>query len=200
MSKKDVIASILLGTLVGVFLWEISYLLRYTPCVKFCFSIPAWAPFAMPIASLLGTATAAFLGKRIPVFFQAAKFLAIGGLNTFMDLGILNLLMFMFQITAGTWFSVFKSLSFLLAVINSYVWNKYWTFGSTEQTNSKQLAQFFITSLVGFALNVGVASLVNAIPQDAVSSQLWANIGALAGTGVAMTWNFFAYKFVVFRK
>lgn len=200
MSKKDTLASILLGTLVGIFLWEISYVLRYTPCVKFCFAVPAWAPFAMPIASFLGTAAASFLGKRIPVLFQAAKFLAIGGLNTFMDLGILNLLMFIFQVTTGVWFSAFKALSFAVAVLNSYFWNKYWTFGSTERTNSKQFAQFFISSLVGFALNVGAASLVNMFNQDIVSPQLWANIGALAGTLIAMAWNFFAYKFFVFKR
>ena len=132
------------------------------------------------------------------MLWQIAKFILIGGFNTLIDLGVLNILIFATGITSGLGFSLFKGTSFLVAVSNSYFWNKRWTFRSKKDV----FLQFFTVSAVGFVLNVGTASfVVNVItPQFELSEQLWANIGAITGTLVVMTWNFLGYKFVVFKK
>ena len=132
------------------------------------------------------------------MLWQIAKFILIGGFNTLIDLGVLNILIFATGITSGLGFSLFKGTSFLVAVSNSYFWNKRWTFRSKKDV----FFQFFTVSAVGFVLNVGTASfVVNVItPQFELSEQLWANIGAITGTLVVMTWNFLGYKFVVFKK
>ena len=131
-------------------------------------------------------------------FSQAVKFVIVGILNTAVDFAVLNLLMLATGIVAGLGFSLFKALSFLVAVINSYFWNKHWTFQSEREV----FLQFLAVSAIGFFLNVGTASfLVNSVgPQFGLTEQLWANAGAAAGTLVVMTWNFLGYKFVVFKK
>lgn len=132
------------------------------------------------------------------VVSQGVKFLLVGALNTFVDLAMLNLLIFLTGIASGLPFTIFKGISFLVAVSNSYLWNKHWTFRS----NKKVFLQFLMVATIGLFLNVGAASfVVNVIgPQFGFKNQLWANIGAAAGTLVVMAWNFAGYKFFVFRK
>ncbi|PIP92113.1 hypothetical protein COW77_01700, partial [Candidatus Wolfebacteria bacterium CG18_big_fil_WC_8_21_14_2_50_39_7] len=87
-------------------------------------------------------------------------------------------------------------------VINSYFWNKHWTFGVSDSANIKEFSQFMAVSLVGFAINVGAASLlVNFIGSpESISPERWANIGALSATIISLVWNFVGYKFIVFKR
>ena len=130
-----------------------------------------------------------------------AKFILVGILNTVIDFGILNVLMFMTGFNAGVYYSVFKTISFAAANINSYVWNRIWVFESRETKTSKEYAQFLAVSLVGAAINVGAASLVvNFVPiQFGLTPKIWANVGAAAGAAAGLFWNFAGYKLVVFK-
>ena len=134
---------------------------------------------------------------------QAIKFILVGGLNTLIDLGILNVLIFITGIASGLGYSVFKGIYFTAAVINSYFLNKFWTFKAEgAKKGKKEFTQFFIVSLIGFGINVGVASfVVNIIgSQFGTGDKLWANVGAICATFAAMIWNFLGYKFIVFKK
>lgn len=139
------------------------------------------------------------------IFQQAVKFILVGILNTGIDLVVLNLLIFVSGISAGLGYSIFKGISFAVAVVNSYFLNKYWTFQKNVNVNreaGKEFISFFVASVIGFTINVGVASLVvNFIgPQLGIGSKIWANVGAIIATLTAMFWNFFAYKFIIFKK
>jgi len=146
-----------------------------------------------------------------PIIRQAIKFVLVGILNTLVDLAVLNILILASGISAGFGYSVFKGISFTVAVINSYFLNKFWTFkagegeGRTKKpfgaAQGREFAQFFTVSLIGFGINVGVASLVvNAVgPQFGIAPKIWANIGAICATLVGMSWNFLGYKFIVFK-
>ena len=122
-------------------------------------------------------------------------------MNTAIDFGILNLLIFSTGFTAGIYYSVFKTISFAGANINSYVWNRLWVFESHEEKTAKEYAQFLAISIVGAIINVGAASLVvNLIPaQFGLSPKIWANVGAAAGAIAGLFWNFAGYRFIVFK-
>lgn len=144
--------------------------------------------------------------NKLLLLFQAGKFVVVGVVNTLIDFAVLNLLMFATDIAAGVWYAAFKGISFLAAVTNSYFMNRFWTFkGEGQQNKSKELAQFFVVSCIGFGINVGTAYLVvNVISHQfdslALAAKLWANVGALAATAASMIWNFIGYKFIVFKK
>ena len=154
-----------------------------------------------PVLSVVGLFVAYLIGKKIVVLYQAAKFIQVGALNTFIDLGVLNFLILISGVVGGPLFSVFKGTSFLVAVINSYFWNKHWIFTSKDVSTGKEFSQFMFVSFMGFLINVGTASVVvNVIgPQAGIAPAVWANIGALAATFVALGWNFIGYKFWVFK-
>lgn len=157
---------------------------------------------ALPLLSILGMAAAALIAKKIPLVLQASKFLLVGALNTFVDLGVLNLLIFLSQASSGPLFVVFKGTSFLVAVLNSYAWNKFWTFSSKRSASGTEFLQFLAVSAVGFAINVGTASaVVNVIgPQFGTGDTVWANAGALVAAFASFAWNFIGYKLFVFKK
>jgi len=163
----------------------------------------------LPLLSILGMWSASWLAQKLKFIYQVAKFILVGLLNTFVDWGILNLLMFLTSTVSGALYPVFKGMSFLVATGNSYVWNKFWTFKKPEnkkeaiekKTTGKEFLQFFIVSVIGFTLNVGIATvMVNILGAPiGVSEQLWANAGALGGTLAGLTWNFLGYKLIVFK-
>jgi len=197
MRKSDILAAIVIG--------EVSAWLAILITKNIQLEFPFWwaLPIVLPILFLIGLFVASVIGKRFLIIYQAAKFLLIGILNTFIDLGILNLLILTTGVASGLGFSVFKGASFLVAVVNSYFWNKFWTFKKREITKApREFAQFFTVALIGLAINVLVASLVvNVVgPQFGLSEKIWANIGAIVATFVGMTWNFFGYKFIVFKE
>ena len=91
-------------------------------------------------------------------------------------------------------------MSFIIANVNSYFWNKHWTFSSGKSATAGEFGKFFTVSVIGFAVNVGAASfIVNVIAAPAgFSPAMWANVGAVVATLAALAWNFLGYKFIVF--
>lgn len=140
--------------------------------------------------------------KYFKKYAQFGRFVIVGALNTLVDLGVLNALMFFSGISSGIYFTLFKATSFLVAVTNSYIWNKRWTFKSLGKVSTREYVLFGIVSVVGMVINVTTASLiVNAVtPPYGIGLQLWANIGALLAIAVSFIWNFFGYRNIVFGK
>ena len=212
MTKKDYYLSLLAGFLIGLLLLPVLKAAKPDLYEKTFIAI---IPFFL-IGTPLGIAIAHRIGKKISAIWQIAKFAVIGVLNTLVDLGTLSLLIFLFRrllgIEAGnvifplmgiTLYSIYKSASFIAANVNSYYWNKYWTFDHNfkEKTRAEFL-QFFGVSVVGFLVNVTVASVVfkSVTPFAGFNSDQWGLIGAAAGSILGLVWNFVGYKFIVFKK
>ena len=165
------------------------------------FSYFKFLPVIFPILCALGLVLAYYLGKIMPVIFQIAKFVLVGGLNFLIDLGVLNFLVFATGVVAGPVQSVFKATSFLAAVVNSYFWNKLWVFKrNTKEKTSQEFFQFFIVSVIGFAINIGVnyffVNLVSAF--WGIPPKTWTQLSAMFAAIAALFWNFVGYKFIVF--
>lgn len=129
-----------------------------------------------------------------------SKFFFVGVLNTALDFAVLNLCLYLFGTGANEQlFILFKSISFIVAVINSYLLNKYWVFRQTKAADAREISLFLIISLIGFLINVSVSSAMFALLQHDFSPHLAANLGALIGTFVVLAWNFVGYRFFVFN-
>jgi len=198
LKKSDILAAFVAGEIIALIVLAISKNIEELQKIPYIWSLC----LILPLLSILGIYIAFLLSKKIKVIFQIAKFLLIGILNTFVDLGILNLLIWIFAIATGWLYSLFKAISFSISVVNSYFWNKSWTFKKVGKPETKEFVQFCTIAGIGFFLNVGIASLiVNIIgPQFGLSQKIWANIGAIIATIVVCTWNFLGYKFIVFKK
>ncbi|MGB2691846.1 MAG: GtrA family protein [Thermodesulfobacteriota bacterium] len=205
MKKIDIISPIILGLIIAALIISLLKVLETQLQISGDQAILIWVALIIlvPSSFVLWVYITFHLGKRRHVFFQFGKFLPIGVANTAIDFGSLNLLILMSGVDKGLWFSVFKGISFVCAVTNSYLWNRYWTFegGGTEDVG-RQFFKFLIVAVIGFIINVAIASfIVNYVePFGGVSPILWANIGAFASIVIVILWNFFGYKFLVFKK
>jgi putative flippase GtrA len=134
---------------------------------------------------------------------QFSKFFVVGILNTGIDFAILNFLMWMTQTYEGGHVAIFNTISFSVAVINSYILNKYWTFEDKSSIKAPvQFAKFLTVAVIGWILNTGILFSITTYihPVFGLSSALWANLAKAMATGVVLVWNFVGYKFLVFKK
>ena len=214
MNKKDIFFGISAGLFIGLLALPVLHTAKPALYARYWWAI---VPLFL-VATPLGLYIAYRIGEKISVVWQIGKFGVIGVLNTLVDWGVLAALFAVGPrwfgvasdhavLTAGavaiTAYTVYKSISFIVANANSYYWNKYWTFaaGVAEKTHAEFL-QFFAVSLIGFLLNVGIASYVfKAItPLVGMNVDQWGLVGAAIGSIVGLAWNFLGYKFIVFKK
>lgn len=120
---------------------------------------------------------------------QFVKFGIVGISSTAIDWGIFYLLDYVF----GIYYLTAKVLSFSVAVINSFFWNRRWTFRSTDPNHNKEFVKFLIISLVGLSVNALIMYLFVSI---------WHTrkiIGLIFASGIVTVWNFLANKYYTFR-
>lgn len=92
----------------------------------------------------------------------------------------------------------FKAISACVAIVNSFLWNRSWTFRiKGREHRSVQLRKFFVIALIGMLLNTLITTgLGNIIPGHPKRSLF---VGQLVATVFVAFWNFFGQKLWTFR-
>ncbi|MCP8968576.1 GtrA family protein [Ectobacillus ponti] len=121
---------------------------------------------------------------------QAVRFGLVGGLNTAVDFVIFFLLYRHLHVYA----TVAQVLSYSAGAANSYVWNKYFTFGAKQKATKREVFSFLAVNL----LSLGVTVLL----LDGLREQWgWPALAAkAAATIVGIGMNFIGSKLWVFRQ
>jgi putative flippase GtrA len=135
---------------------------------------------------------------------QLVKFCLVGASSTLIDKGTLWLLLYRIAPRTPWWISA--TVSFCLAVTNSFVWNRRWTFRARGHASlSSQYSMFFFTNLVGLALNLGLTKLF-LIAFTGQLRHIGGNpkvikvlIASLSAVPFVMLWNFAVSKYWTFR-
>ncbi len=151
------------------------------------------------LMATLGMVVMNFLGKKLPILWQLAKFGLVGVLNTAIDFGILNFLSTYTGTTEGVKLIPIKTVAFSIALINSYFWNKGWVFEGKKKASP---VSFTVVSTLGIAINVGTVYILTTVigAPGNISPSLWLNIANVGATGLSMVWNYLGYRLVVFKK
>jgi putative flippase GtrA len=201
--KKDLLISVVIGFLIGLFFLVSVKVVQEDLSFNWQNQWSLMLLIGFPIACFLGMLLASFFKKKFLVIYQIAKFGLVGALNTFIDFGVLNGLIFLTSIATGIQYSLFKAVSFLFAAVNSYFWNKHWTFEKKgEVFASGEFIKFMAVTFIGFILNVGTATLIVSLigAQYGIGDKVWANIGAFIAVFVGFVWNFIGSKYIVFKR
>ena len=120
---------------------------------------------------------------------QFFRFGTVGILNTAIDIGFFYIL----TNYAHLHYIFASTISFTLGIINSYIWNRIWTFKSSDRTITKEFLRFALVSVIGLVLNtlfLGMFVEFMGLPNL---------IGKIFATFLVLVWNFFMSKFWVFK-
>lgn len=127
---------------------------------------------------------------------QFVKFAIVGGAGTVVNLIVLTLSLSIWeQFNATTPFMVevlASALAFLVAVVNNFLFNRWWTFRSTGPAHV-EFGKFLTVSLAGLGLNTLAFSLFRA------QAGLPVLLSQLLAIGCVLPFNFLVNKFWSFR-
>lgn len=135
---------------------------------------------------------------------QFIKFAVVGVANTAVDWIVFYILINTFM---GGEDTIAKALSFLVAMLNSYLFNTIWTFkkeyqnatGKNGNGKSAIFGKFAVVSFIGWGVNVLAFSLAS----NHISFVLFGKstlLPLVIASGSAILWNFFGNKFWTYKK
>lgn len=120
---------------------------------------------------------------------QFVKFGVVGASSTVIDWGIFYILIW----TMPIYYLYAKVISFSFALLNSFIWNRRWTFRSKDSKRAKQFTKFLFIALIGLSLNTLIMYIVvNHLHHRKI-------IGLICATAIVTFWNFLANKLWVFK-
>src|ERR1700730_19362332 len=73
------------------------------------------------------------------IFSQLLRFCIVGGLNSFVDVLVFNLLLWGLPTQDSGLLVVYNSLAYLIGALNSFCWNKLWTFKQRSSVSNDQV-------------------------------------------------------------
>ncbi|WEG13728.1 GtrA family protein [Pullulanibacillus sp. KACC 23026] len=133
---------------------------------------------------------------------QYIKFGSIGLTSGALDLGSLNLMLWIWPTSNHLLLVVFNTFAYALAVLNSYIWNSRFTFREGLERSHKQRAAFIIQAVVSLLISDGVlyiATLILSIG-NVIPRLLVYNIAKLLSMFLSSLASFFFMKYFVFRE
>lgn len=134
------------------------------------------------------------------------RFAVVGTLGSVVDFGVFNLLATLLKVHAVP----ASVVSFALAVINNFLWNRYWTYPETRKTPiTKQLSQFAIVSVAGLGIRTPLFALIEkplinfaerTIPNVLTPTIVGHNVSLAIVILIVLLWNYFINRRWTFRK
>lgn len=94
---------------------------------------------------------------------------------------------------------VFKAISSGLAIINSFIWNRRWTFKiKGKEHRSAQFQKFFVISIIGAIIITVVTTVLNSTLPGSTKPRLAASM--VIATVIGSLWNFLGQKYWAFKR
>jgi putative flippase GtrA len=136
------------------------------------------------------------LDKRPREVVRFVKFAMVGAVGMVVDLTVLNVL----HRGVGLPLLVANTISFTMAVVSNFTWNRLWTFPeSRERPLVPQLGQFALVNVVGLAINNLVLWLVYSLVKNFIPDPLDYNLAKIVAIGVVLFWNYGVNRLWTYR-
>ncbi|HEY3780903.1 MAG TPA: YqeG family HAD IIIA-type phosphatase [Fimbriimonadaceae bacterium] len=157
-----------------------------------------------------------------PAVKQFLKFCVVGGGSTVVDLGLFWLLRFgnheSVSLSFGHWLvanfpglfgsysgnvaaasvPVFKTFTTTVAIFNSFLWNRLWTFQIRGKENRRsQFQKFFVVSIIGLILNTVITTFFSEFLPGSTKTRT--GIALIVATFAVAFWNFLGQKYWIFK-
>ena len=135
-------------------------------------------------------------GKRF------SKFSIVGLSNAAIDIGVLNLFLWLEPTREVSLLVLYNGVALVLANLNSYLWNTLWTFRGRAAHDVRQIILFALQVLVNIGISNGLfwALVHPIIVYTDVPTYLAGNVAKIISVTVASTISFFIMRYVVFSR
>jgi putative flippase GtrA len=135
-------------------------------------------------------------GKRF------SKFSIVGLTNAAIDIGVLNLFLWLEPTREVSTLVLYNGIALVLANVNSYLWNTLWTFRGRAEHDLRQIVLFGLQVLVNIGISSGLfwALIHPIIVYTEVPTYLAGNVAKIISVTVASTISFFLMRYVVFSR
>lgn len=128
---------------------------------------------------------------------QLVKYGSIGFVNFLINVGVLNLLMYITNITSGFTFYIFVAISFIIYSTNGYLMNKKFTF--KYKANKNPYFQYLAVMGTAAFFNATIISTLTLFNIFKLSPRLWANVVILLASMITGLCSFLINKLVIFK-
>lgn len=137
--------------------------------------------------------------KKNPL--QFLQFSVIGIANAGIDIGTLNLLLFLFQTEEKGLLILYNTIAYTLAVLNSYFWNASITFKKTAIGNNQQRVKFIVQALVSLGVN-NLVFIVSTMLLETLGTPKWLHYNVAKGLAMFFSFitSFIMIKYYVFKQ
>lgn len=199
MKIVDIVLALISGRIIGFLVSD--FLKEWGIEIGFFYLLVLWIFF--PLLTLFCLWVANIIGRKLLFAFEGAKFVLVGSVATVVDLKFFELMLWL---SGGTFvvavLIIIKGVSFLAATFLKFWGNKYWVFSKPDKENfSREIFRFFAITFVGIVIDVSAFYYISRVmPPPAVPFSAWIKLSVIFAALAAALWNFWGYKFLVFKK
>jgi putative flippase GtrA len=132
-----------------------------------------------------------------------SKFTIVGFANAVVDIGTLNLFLWLAPTRDPSLLALYNGVALVLANLNSYFWNTRWTFrGRAQRRNPRQRLLFTLQALFNICISNGLFFLLirPVLIYTDIPTYLAGNVAKVISVAVASTVSFFLLRYVVFSR
>lgn len=136
---------------------------------------------------------------RCRTSWQFARFALVGCLNTTVDVLVLNGLLWLWPAQGEARLLLFNTLAYACGALNSFVFNRYWTFQPAGRPNTREGTRFLLVTLAAMACNDLILWVMSTILRpEHLNQVLWANGSKVAAIGGTILVSYLGMRLWVF--
>src|SRR6266487_1209923 len=131
--------------------------------------------------------------------WQFVRFALVGCVNTIIDLLVLNGLLWLWPAHGTAKLLFFNTIAYACGALNSFVFNRYWTFQREGPPNAREGARFLLMTLAAIACNDLILWLMSTILYPAhLTPTLWTNVSKVVAIGSTILLSYLGMRLWVF--
>jgi putative flippase GtrA len=131
-----------------------------------------------------------------------SMFSLVGLSNAAVDIGVLNLFLWLQPTREPGLLFLFNGIALVLANANSYLWNTMWTFKGRSNPGPRQTTLFIVQAIANITVSNGIFfALIRPLLTDTdIPAYLVGNVAKVISIVVASTMSFFLMRYLVFSR
>jgi len=133
------------------------------------------------------------------IYWQFLRYCLVGGVNTLIDLAILNVLLWRFPTHNPQNLVIYNSVAYTSGAVSSFFLNKYWTFRRKQGPTWREVRRFAISLCLEVLYSNALVWLAGKVLQPLIANTtLWGNAAKLLAVAGSVVISYAFMRFWIF--